>query len=56
MKENYPNFLNWSEKVQIRFLFNSDPTTWSPERLSESFPATIDIIKVNYIFFYLMIF
>lgn len=44
-KEAYPNLLTWSEKEQIRFLYNSDPTTWSPDKLSECFPATADIIK-----------
>ncbi|XP_014283861.1 neugrin [Halyomorpha halys] len=44
-KEPYPNFLTWSEKEQIRFLYNSDSTTWSLDKLSECFPATADIIK-----------
>ncbi|CAH1391105.1 unnamed protein product [Nezara viridula] len=44
-KEVYPSLLTWSEKEQIRYLYNLDPTIWSPEKLSESFPATPEIIK-----------
>lgn len=41
----HPNLLTWSEKEQIKYLFNSDPSTWTPEKLALSFPATIDTIK-----------
>lgn len=39
-----PNFLTWAEKEQIRFLNKDDPDAWTPERLSESFPAVKDVI------------
>lgn len=38
------NFLTWSEKEQMRYLNQQDPEEWTPEKLSESFPATKEII------------
>lgn len=38
--------LLWSEKEQIRLLSQTDPDLWTPEKLSQSFPATPDIIAV----------
>uniref|UniRef100_A0A0K8SGB5 Uncharacterized protein n=1 Tax=Lygus hesperus TaxID=30085 RepID=A0A0K8SGB5_LYGHE len=40
-----PNFLLWSEKEQIRQMYESQPDKWTFERLSQSFPATPDVIK-----------
>lgn len=42
--EKQPNFLTWAEKENIRFLHKQDPNDWSPQRLSESFPATEEVI------------
>lgn len=39
-----PSFLTWAEKEQIRHLNQQDPQEWNVERLSESFPATEDVI------------
>lgn len=39
-----PNFLTYIEKEQIKLLHDRDPEEWSPEKLSESFPATSEII------------
>lgn len=44
-KENLPNLLTWSEKEQIRHLATTDPEEWTPERISESFPVTVPIVK-----------
>lgn len=41
---NQPSFLTWAEKEQIRHLNQLDPKEWNAERLSESFPATEDVI------------
>ncbi|XP_075226374.1 uncharacterized protein LOC142327325 [Lycorma delicatula] len=40
-----PNMLTWSDKEQIRFLYNQSPDEWNIDRLAESFPATPEIIK-----------
>ncbi|XP_046400516.1 uncharacterized protein LOC124166852 isoform X2 [Ischnura elegans] len=40
-----PNLLMWTEKEQIRHLHQLDSIEWSPEKLSENFPATPEIIK-----------
>lgn len=42
--EKLPNFLTWAEKEQIRYLNKKDPNEWTPERLSESFPAIEEVI------------
>uniref|UniRef100_A0A069DTH8 Uncharacterized protein n=1 Tax=Panstrongylus megistus TaxID=65343 RepID=A0A069DTH8_9HEMI len=42
--QKLPNMLLWTEKEQIRLLSQSDPDLWTPEKLSECFPATSDII------------
>uniref|UniRef100_R4FJV9 Uncharacterized protein n=1 Tax=Rhodnius prolixus TaxID=13249 RepID=R4FJV9_RHOPR len=42
--QKLPNMLLWSEKEQIRLLSQTDPDLWTPEKLSQSFPATPDII------------
>ncbi|XP_011313780.1 uncharacterized protein [Fopius arisanus] len=44
-KSDDPNFITWSEKMQIKSLHEKDPVEWSPERLSESFPALPDTIR-----------
>ncbi|XP_059061585.1 uncharacterized protein LOC131854479 isoform X2 [Achroia grisella] len=44
-KENMPNLLTWSEKEQIRHLANTQPEEWTPERLAESFPVTVPVVK-----------
>lgn len=40
-----PNFLTYIEKEQIKLLHARDPEEWNPEKLSESFPATAEIIS-----------
>lgn len=42
--EKMPNLLTWSEKEQIRHLHKSRPDEWTIEKLTESFPATEEII------------
>lgn len=39
-----PNFLTYAEKEQIKLLHSRDPQEWDPEKLSESFPATPEVI------------
>lgn len=46
-KENMPNLLTWSEKEQIRHLATTEPDEWTPERLAESFPITVPVVKVR---------
>lgn len=46
-KENMPNLLTWSEKEQIRHLAEEHPEEWTPERLAESFPVTVPVVKVT---------
>lgn len=45
--QKLPNFLTWSEKLQIRYLHNKDPEEWSVERLSGGFPALPSVIHVS---------
>ncbi|KAF6215194.1 hypothetical protein GE061_009946 [Apolygus lucorum] len=40
-----PNFLLWSEKEQIRQMYESQPDKWTFDQLSQSFPATPEVIK-----------
>ena len=43
-----PNLLTWMEKELIKYLHKQDSSEWTVTRLSESFPATEDVIrKVN---------
>lgn len=42
-----PNFLTWNDKEQIRYLHQNDPDDWTIDKLSESFPALPDVIKVR---------
>lgn len=45
---NYPiedNLLTWKAKEQIFQLRQSDPETWTPEQLAESFPISIEGVK-----------
>ncbi|KOX72480.1 hypothetical protein WN51_01580 [Melipona quadrifasciata] len=44
-KEVEPNFLTYVEKDQIKKLHREDPNEWTPERLSESFPALPHTIR-----------
>lgn len=50
--EQQPNFLTWAEKEQIRYLNKQDRDEWTPERLSQSFPAVeeviVKILKANW--------
>lgn len=46
-KEKMPNFLTYNDKLQIKYLHNTDPEQWTVERLSEAFPALPDVIKVS---------
>lgn len=41
----HPNFLTYIEKEQIKLLNARDPEEWNPDKLSESFPATPEIIS-----------
>uniref|UniRef100_A0A1B6D6T7 Uncharacterized protein n=1 Tax=Clastoptera arizonana TaxID=38151 RepID=A0A1B6D6T7_9HEMI len=40
-----PNMLTWAEKEQIRHLHEENPTIWTPDKLSASFPALPEVIK-----------
>lgn len=40
-----PSFLTYTEKDQIKKLHDSDPEEWTPEKLSESFPALPETIR-----------
>ncbi|CAL7941701.1 unnamed protein product [Xylocopa violacea] len=44
-KERTPNFLTYVEKDQIKKLHKIDPEKWTPEKLSESFPALPETIR-----------
>lgn len=44
-KQNMPNLLTWSEKEQIRHLATTQPDEWTPEKLAESFPVTVPVVK-----------
>lgn len=44
-KENMPNLLTWSEKEQIRHLATTEPEEWTPERIAESFPVTVPVVR-----------
>ncbi|XP_006566766.1 RING finger protein PFF0165c [Apis mellifera] len=44
-KEIEPNFLTYVEKDQIKKLHENNPKEWTPEKLSESFPALPETIK-----------
>ncbi|KAM3965540.1 uncharacterized protein ACR2FA_000387 [Aphomia sociella] len=44
-KENMPNLLTWSEKEQIRYLATTHSEEWTPERIAESFPVTVPVVK-----------
>nr|XP_031849242.1 uncharacterized protein LOC116434729 [Nomia melanderi]XP_031849244.1 uncharacterized protein LOC116434729 [Nomia melanderi]XP_031849245.1 uncharacterized protein LOC116434729 [Nomia melanderi] len=44
-KEEEPRFLTFTEKDQIQKLHASNPEEWTPERLSESFPALPEAIR-----------
>ena len=49
-----PNLLTWMEKELIKYLHKQDSSEWTVTRLSESFPATEDVIrKVNISYIYL---
>ncbi|XP_012256489.2 uncharacterized protein LOC105686355 [Athalia rosae] len=44
-KDVQPSFLTYVEKEQIRFLHDSDPVEYTPEKLSESFPSLPGTIR-----------
>ncbi|XP_012135562.1 uncharacterized protein LOC100878278 [Megachile rotundata] len=44
-KELEPSFLTFVEKNEIKKLHDSDPEEWTPEKLSQSFPALPHAIK-----------
>ncbi|XP_072937849.1 uncharacterized protein [Epargyreus clarus] len=44
-KEYTPNLLTWSEKEQIRHLASTHPDEWTPEKIAESFPVTVAVVK-----------
>ncbi|XP_012284277.1 uncharacterized protein LOC105701786 [Orussus abietinus] len=44
-KDVPPSFLTFAEKQQIRNLYESDPSAWTPEILSDHYPATPSIIR-----------
>ncbi|XP_017879956.1 uncharacterized protein LOC108624878 [Ceratina calcarata] len=52
-KDSQPRFLTYVEKEHIKKLHQSNPDEWTPERLSESFPALPEtirkILKVNWV-------
>jgi len=43
-EKSAPALLTWMEKEMIRYLHKKDPLEWNHQRLSESFPATTEII------------
>lgn len=43
-KVENPNFITWAEREQIKSLHKKDSVEWTPERLSQSFPALPDTI------------
>ncbi|XP_015603532.1 uncharacterized protein LOC107271719 [Cephus cinctus] len=45
INEKQPSFLTTGEKQQIRILHEQDPVEWTPEKLSDSFPALPETIK-----------
>lgn len=49
-KETTPNFLMWSDKEQIRYLYNTNPEEWTVDKLSEGFPALPETIQVSFKF------
>lgn len=40
-----PNLLTWTEKEVMRHLHRTEPGEWTPEKLSECFPATPYIVR-----------
>ncbi|XP_076670494.1 uncharacterized protein LOC143369908 [Andrena cerasifolii] len=44
-KDQQPRFITYVEKDQIQNLHKSDPKEWTPEKLSESFPALPETIR-----------
>jgi len=44
-KKPEPSLLTWMEKEMIKYLHNQDSSEWTVTRLSESFPATEDVIR-----------
>ncbi|OQV12090.1 hypothetical protein BV898_13649 [Hypsibius exemplaris] len=47
-REQYPpapNLLVWAARQQIKYLYKQDPEQWSPERLAESFPISVEDAK-----------
>ncbi len=40
-----PELMTWIERCLVRHLYESNPAQWTPERLSEGFPATPKTIK-----------
>ncbi|KOC62301.1 hypothetical protein WH47_04059 [Habropoda laboriosa] len=44
-KEVEPSFLTYVEKEQIKKLHKTNPDEWTPQKLSESFPALPETIK-----------
>lgn len=39
------NLLTWAAKEQIHYLHNLDPTEWTPERIAECFPVSVQGAK-----------
>ena len=36
------NLLTWDAKAQMRYLHATDPDTWTPQQLAESFPISAE--------------
>lgn len=47
-KPKEPNLLTWTAKEQLKYLNSMDPGLWTPEKLAESFPISVEGVKVNY--------
>ncbi|XP_057320560.1 uncharacterized protein LOC130664594 [Microplitis mediator] len=43
-KSENPNFITWAERDQIKSLHKKDSIEWTPDRLSQSFPALPETI------------
>lgn len=40
-----PTLLSWAAKEQLRYLHETEPKTWTPEKLANSFPISVDGVK-----------
>ena len=43
--EQEANLLTWDAKEQIRYLHTEEPDVWTPEKIAQSFPISVDGVK-----------